>query len=125
VEIFWTFFWIVADLVLVVGASLRLVRLAIMDDLGRRALIPAEIWVRDRLPEHRQWVADGFTCPHCIGFWIGAGVVASFWLVVTGPEWGMITWRLIAGALFLNYLVGHIVASLDMGNDEDDEEEST
>lgn len=120
--IFWTVFWTVADLVIMIGASLRLVRLAIMDDLGRRALIPAEERIRDRLPEHRQWVADGFTCPFCIGFWIGGLVIATYCLTLISPEWVSVLWRIGAGALALNYVVGHVVASLDIYDGDDEEE---
>lgn len=121
--LFWTIFWITADTTLLVGCGVRLVRLAIMDDLGRRALIPAEVWVRDRLPEHRQWVADGFTCPYCIGFWIGCLIVGSYWLSLASPEWVLVSWRLIAGTLALNYVVGHLVASLDIYDGDDENQE--
>jgi hypothetical protein len=118
-----TIFWIAADMALLLGGSLRLVRLAIMDDLGRRALLPLEERLRDRLPEERQWIADGFTCPFCIGFWIGAVLLGTYWFAgYVSPEWMMVPWRLIMGSLALNYVVGHLVATLDIYDGDEEEE---
>lgn len=113
----------VLDVLILVVATLRLVRLFIVDDLGRRMLIPLESRLRGRLSESRQWVADGFTCPACIGMWIGlASVLIWYGADAAGGGW-LIAWRLIFGALALNYVVAHVAWRLDIYDDQDDQED--
>ena len=121
-----------ADLALVVGASLRLTRFITSDTLGEWLIVgrlkawgdyheARHLHARGTPPEHvtedhepETWQARAVTaldCPFCIGFWLGAAVLAS-WLAVrdtrlAGP------WRYAAGALTLNYVVGHTSARLD------------
>ncbi len=108
-------------LILAVG-TLRLVRFFIADDLGRRMLIPLETRLRGRLSESRQWVADGFICPFCIGMWIGlASVLLWYGADLLGGGW-LIAWRLVVGSLALNYLVAHAASRLDIYDGDDDQE---
>lgn len=113
----------VLDVLILVIATLRLVRLFIVDDLGRRMLIPLESRLRGRLSESRQWVADGFTCPACIGMWIGLASVLLWYVADTAGGGLLITWRLIFGALALNYVVAHVAWRLDIYDDQDDQED--
>lgn len=47
----------------------------------------------------------GLECPHCVGFWIGAGVVGSFYVA---KQLGLLSlWRAGAGILSLNVVVAH------------------
>lgn len=110
------------DGLILVIATLRLVRLFIADDLGRRLLIPLETRLRGRLSEHRQWVADGFTCPFCIGMWIGlASVLLWYGADLLDGAW-LIAWRVVFGALALNYVVAHLAVRLDIYDGHDDQE---
>lgn len=93
------------DVALAALTTARLTRLVITDDIG--------VYVRrplNRLADQQDvedWVRDGIECPWCIGFWIGAGVLA------THPLWrrsGIA--RLAAGALALNYVVAHVAVRL-------------
>lgn len=113
----------VLDVLILVVATLRLVRLFIVDDLGRRLLIPLESRLRGRLSDSKQWVADGFTCPACIGMWIGLGAVLLWYGADVAGGWLLIAWRLIFGALALNYVVAHVAWRLDIYDDQDDQED--
>lgn len=112
------------DGVILIGATLRLVRFFILDDLGRRPLIPLETWLRGRLSDGKQWVADGFTCPFCIGMWIGLVTVVSYPGLEHGQFW-LTAWRIVFGALALNYLVAHLISRWDIydGDDAADDQE--
>jgi hypothetical protein len=111
------------DGAILVVATLRLVRLFIADDLGRRMLIPLETRLRGRLSEGKQWVADGFTCPFCLGMWIGL-VSVLLWYGADAAGGGvLVTWRILFGALALNYVVAHLAARLDIYDDQDDQED--
>ena len=113
------------DLPLLLLGTLRLVRFFIVDDLGRRMLIPVESALRGRLRDEKQWIADGFTCPFCIGMWIGTFVIGTYAMAdMSAEEWGwpLLAWRLLFGALALNYVVAHTAARLDIYDDSDDQE---
>lgn len=105
--------------------TLRLVRLFIVDDLGRRMLIPLETRLRGRLSLGKQWVADGFTCPFCIGMWIGTFVLGTYALADMTDGYWLLAWRLVFGALALNYVVAHAAVRLDIydGDDADEDQE--
>jgi hypothetical protein len=116
---------ILIDVPLLVIGTLRLVRLFIVDDLGRRMLIPLESRLRGRLSEGKQWVADGFICPFCIGMWIGTFVVGTYVIAdLSAEEWGwpLTAWRILFGALALNYVVAHLASRWDIYDDSDDQE---
>ena len=60
----------------------------------------------------RSKLVAGLECPFCVGFWIGAGVLAADAVL---PDQG-IARRLYdfgTAALALNYVVGHVSAELD------------
>lgn len=115
--------WAVLDGIILLVATLRLVRFFIVDDLGRRMLIPIEARLRGRLSDGQQWVADGFTCPFCIGMWIGLVAVLSYPGLDFGP-WALTAWRILFGALALNYVVAHLAVRLDIYDDSDDQEDA-
>lgn len=111
------------DGAILLGATLRLVRFFILDDLGRNMLIPFESRLRGRLSEGKQWVADGFTCPFCIGMWIGLVAVLSYPGLEFGQGW-LTAWRIVFGALALNYVVAHLVSRWDIYDGADDQEDA-
>ena len=113
---------ILIDVPLLIIGTLRLVQLFILDDLGRRALIPLETRLRARLSPARQWVADGFTCPFCIGMWIGTGVIGTYVIADLTPGWYLMAWRILFGALALNFIVGHLAVRFGIYDDHDDQE---
>lgn len=109
------------DLLLTVGFTLRLIRLVTADYIG--------LWLIDS-PLHsvRQWAGVrndegypvtwrqklwcGLRCPHCVGFWLGIGVLTSLY-ASGGPGDAAILWRYIAGAFTLSYVTGHTSARVD------------
>jgi len=102
------------DAVIVTAATLRLTRLVVVDDVGRWWIKePAERWVeRGEMPA---WTAEGepltkraklvtgLDCPFCVGFWIGAVVLAGHRLPGA---------RVVLLPLALNEVVGHLAARL-------------
>jgi len=116
--------WIaVLDHGIAVLATIRLMGFFMQDDLGRRPMRWIEERVRLRLPSHRGWIADGFTCPFCLGFWIGLAVILSLMLATdVGGVW-LTGWRAIAGALALNYVAAHVMITLDAYDGPDDGED--
>lgn len=105
------------DGALIVGATLRLIRLLIIDDLGYYAFtLPTYRTLVRLLPDTKRWVADGLTCPFCIGFWLGALTVVSYWLV-NSHDTATLVWRLTAGALTLNWVAGHVFDRVDNRED--------
>lgn len=111
------------DAFILLGATLRLVRFFILDDLGRNMLIPFESRLRGRLSEKWQWLADGFTCPFCIGMWIGLATVVSYPGLEFGQGW-LTAWRIVFGALALNYVVAHLISRWDIYDGDDDQEDA-
>lgn len=113
---------ILIDVPLLILGTLRLVQLFILDDLGRRMLIPLEMRLRRRLSEGKQWWADGFTCPFCIGMWIGTGVIGTYVIADLTPGWYLLAWRIVFGALALNFVVGHLAVRFGIYDGDDDQE---
>ena len=120
----------IVDLALAVGASARLSRLVITDDIGRwwvkepvdramDAYAEREIWASANVgqdPREPWWwkYRSGLDCPFCVGFWLGAGVLASRAVL---PEK---VWRFGSGALALNYVAAHLGSRLgDFDTDEE------
>lgn len=134
-----------AHLALLLLATARVIRLVVVDDLG--ALLvrePVERWQNrmaarwwaGRTPEQiaqaeerrtvpaRVRLLDMVGCPWCIGFWIGAAMIALWQgaLVLAGG-WE-IAWTAVCGALALNYVVAHLMGALgDFDGDDDDDDE--
>jgi len=102
------------DLLLLLGATLRVVRLIVADDFPGTWLIrePAEQWADRHSPYADGWrdkLVAGLSCPFCIGLWVAAAMV--FILVAVGgpghaPDW----WRIGAGILTLNWVAAHLGA---------------
>ena len=110
----------IATLLLAAGLTARLTRLVVVDDIGLWWLRgPLSAWAWSR-PQNgrlgwRAKLVTGFSCPFCVGFWIGAAVLGSLALV-GGPDsygHGASVWRWIAGVFTLNYIVAHIGSRLD------------
>jgi hypothetical protein len=91
----------------VVGATMRLTRLIIGDELGGWVLRePAEQWAWRKEPAEDGWrhkLVSGLSCPFCVGFWIGVGVLAGH--AVLGRS---SAWRFALTALALNEVAGRL-----------------
>lgn len=103
------------DLLLALGMTMRLTRLVTGDDIGLWFFRgPAAMWAIRKEPNADGWRAklqSGLSCPYCVGFWIGAGVLLSLWLA-GGPGEAWEPWRWVAGALMMNYVAAHIGSRL-------------
>lgn len=96
-----------SDKALILGATMRLTRLVVADDLG-------QWWVKDpidRLHHEGKLHVDhkylgGLECPFCVGYWIGAGVLVSYHLAPRRA------WRFVAASLTLNEVAAHLGARL-------------
>lgn len=109
------------------GASMRLTRLIVADD------VPGTWWIKDPITEHAQrhyeehgslprwWrYTAGLDCPFCIGLWIAAGAVIVDELAGQA-RW----WRVVTTALTLNEAAAHLGSRLgDVADDDDDNGES-
>lgn len=116
--------WVtVFDYGLVVLATIRLMVFFMMDDLGRKPMERIEKRIRLRLPPERLWIADGFTCPFCLGFWIGLGVVLSYVCATALPDPSLLVWRIVMAALALNYVAAHVMLAVDAYDGADDQED--
>lgn len=121
------YFLIVADLLLALGAALRLTRFIVADDIPGRWWIKDPVvrvynrsrvrWLRrhpDALPHtapEPRWgrYADGLSCPFCMSVWMSAAVVGSL-VLAGGPGAVADWWRVGAGILTLAWMTGHIAA---------------
>jgi len=123
----------VSDLLLLLGATMRLTRLITSDDLGRwwikdplDALFhPRDEMVQDepgsytlsrgtaapRLIKGHRYLA-GLSCPHCAGTWVGYGVLASY-VATAKSRRARAAWRFVAGGLALNTAAVTIGRELD------------
>lgn len=118
---------------LVLGATMRLTRLVVTDDIGKWFIRnPARSWANSHELPINQWTGDvenatnpdngwrsklvsGLDCPFCAGFWIGVLVLLTYKLFGKTA-----LWRFVAGALTLNEITGHVGARLgDAGYGED------
>jgi hypothetical protein len=105
------------DLLLLLGATLRTVRLVVADDFPGAWLIrqPATLWVMKRekylsddwMPGWRSKLVQGLSCPFCIGLWIAAAMVLTLALL-GGPGHAPDWWRVGAGILTLNWVAAHL-----------------
>lgn len=60
---------------------------------------------------------EGLDCPHCVGFWIGAGLIAADSVLHDRPWWRGLTW-----ALALNAVVAPAGTAVGYwGDDEEDQ----
>lgn len=60
----------------------------------------------------RSKLVSGLYCPHCVGFWIGAGLLAGG-TVAGKARVGAKLFTGLTGSLALSYLVGHVSQRLD------------
>lgn len=105
-----------------VGASMRLTRLVVTDD------VPGGWWIKApleaRAARHharhgtppRWWrYTEGLDCPFCIGLWIAGAVTVADHLV-GDRTW----WRLLTAALTLNEAAAHLGSRLGDVSDSED-----
>ena len=129
---------LILDLLLALGACLRLTRFIVADD------VPGQWWIKDPLytwamrlderdrretgrddapytgrrkllmQETGEWqprwrYLEGLSCPYCVSVWMSAVVVATL-LIAGGPGDAADWWRIIAGFLTLAWVTGHVAA---------------
>ena len=96
------------DAALVLLGTARLTRAVTTDDIGEWLLrAPLESWADEREPEEVGWrtkLVSGADCPHCVGYWIGTGVLAVTLAVRHTPTLGP-AWRFVLASLGLNTAV--------------------
>lgn len=83
-------------------AAWRWARLVTVDEIAR----PARDLLRrkaNRDPNRWEWAAYWSGCPHCVGVWTSASVVAVWaWAPAWGPAWGvLVVAPAVAGAVSL------------------------
>jgi hypothetical protein len=126
----------VLDLVLALGAALRLTRFVVADD------VPGQWWIKDPLHDAKhasqrkhapepyvqnpgfitagdqyptgpepKWARylEGLSCPYCLSVWVAAFTTLTLFLA-GGPGDAADWWRYGAGFLTLAWLTGHIAA---------------
>lgn len=121
------YFLLVADLLLALGAVLRLTRFIVADDIPGRLWIKNPLWAsatrnatnlqrrefhESRDPAALGWrgkILLGLGCPFCMSVWVSAGVLVSL-VLAGGPGEVAHWWRWVAGFLTLAWLAGHIAA---------------
>lgn len=126
-----TFVLFLLDLLLALGATLRLTRFVVADD------VPGTWFIKDPLrdrnyahlrrqsergvtdPQPARWAryVEGLSCPYCVSVWAAAAVTVAL-LLAGGPGHGADWWRYVAGFLTLAWMTGHIAARV--GDTEDD-----
>ncbi len=123
----------VIDIALLLGFTLRLIRLVVIDDLGGWLIRePAQRWVMRRAEKSgRDWartkaykLVSGLDCPFCVGFWLAALTMASL-LVAGGPGADgslSMVWRVVAGVFTLNWVAAHVGSRLGDAGYADDED---
>lgn len=113
------------DTALVAGATARLTRLVVADDLGEWWVkAPVYTAIHRHAERHPGFdivkaynYAGGLSCPFCVGFWIGTGVLAV--TAATSPRsLSGRAWRFGLAALSLNYVTAHVGARLGDTADE-------
>ena len=62
----------------------------------------------------RSKLVSGLECPFCVGFWIGAATLTAAYLVdrQDSPR-SRTAYRLAAGSLGMNYMLGHVQSRID------------
>lgn len=97
-------------LLLALGATVRLIRLVVIDDAGVVVRVPATWGARLALGRERgdQFAGALLGCPFCVGFWIALAVAAT-WGAWGASAW----WQVPALALTASYVAGHLVSTLD------------
>ena len=102
---------LIADLLLLLGLTLRLTRLVCTDEISDRYLRqPVWRWAGDD-PKRGFW-ADGLVCGYCVGFWL-AGLCLLSLILAGGPGDAEVWWRVLAGWFTLNYVSAHVWSRID------------
>lgn len=104
------------DALLLVGSTLRLTRLATMDNITEHLVIGH---LRSNPRAHL--IVEMLDCPFCIGWWLSLANCTAYALTTraaANPKSEKVrkakaAWRFLAGALTLSYAVGHISSRLD------------
>lgn len=102
--------WEIHDVLLIVGATTRLTRVIVADDIGEWFIkVPLTAWLGQESAlsgnahQYGRYLS-GLDCPHCVGYWIGAGVLASY-VLCRRSSITLALWRFIASTLVLNVVV--------------------
>lgn len=106
------------DGLLTLGATMRLTRFVVVDDLGEWWVkAPVYRAVLSNLPAHKHAHAaaylEGLSCKWCVGYWIAVGTLASEHL--TRESRLRPAWRFVTGTLALNYLAATLSIVEDAG----------
>lgn len=122
-------------LLLVLGATMRLTRFIITDELGSWLIkAPARRWANyaEQVPDPQTWsettleeapdpdagwrskIVSGLDCPFCVGFWLGALVLLSY--AMFGKTR---LWQFVAGVFSLNEIAAHAGSRLGDAGYED------
>lgn len=117
------------NLLRTLGATMRLTRLIISDDIGDWWIktpldTKMSAWmIKNGRAEEPAWYRyrDGLECPYCVGFWIGLGVLGAELAAEGSTTLTARVWRLTAGALTLNEVAARLGIAL---GDYDRDEES-
>jgi hypothetical protein len=104
---------VLPDILLVLGATMRLTRLVVTDDLGAWLVRePLDRYCIRQDNAHLDRLYTGVACPFCVGTWIGYGTLASYAVFRRSPV-TLSAWRFVTAGLALNYVVGHVGSRLD------------
>lgn len=117
------------DIALAIGATVRLTRLVVVDEIGewwfRKPLEnAADRWAVRELaraqaageePRTPRWwkYQSLWHCPHCTSFWAAVGVLLSGLVLRRLGPVGVGLWRFGTGALAISSIAGHLSAHLD------------
>jgi hypothetical protein len=115
--------WMIANTLLLILGTARLVRLITADALTQPLRDRLEAWAytpADEAAQRRRlfWL-EFAECPFCIGFWLGAIFLIVF-VLVGGPATTPFWWDLIMSALALNMIIGPLVSATSPGDQPPD-----
>lgn len=121
--------WLIIDVVLALGVTIRLTRAVTVDAIGGRWLRdPVERWARRGHPEtgqraRREFWSDGLVCPFCVSTWVGIGSFATMAATEALESGWLVVWRIVAAGLTASFVVAHVMVALGDVNDDDEAEE--
>jgi len=109
---------LVLDLLLALGACLRLTRFVVADDVPGNWWIKAPLYRRFFPPNDGHegpryskayGYLQGLSCPYCVSVWMAAATTFTLFLA-GGPGDAADWWRWVAGFLTLAWVTGHVAA---------------
>ena len=103
------------ELLLLVGLTARTIRLAVVDDIAEPARVRTVQAAGALGDRPAAWTAALLGCPFCVGFWISCAVAGAW--ILAGHT---LAYQAVAIAGTLSYVAGHLVASLDLTDEEYD-----